>query len=616
MLQIVVLLVMRLLKEWFTPELTSEVAPLPQNCSWKLVRSTSSADTPCQRSLHAVCVSDDFLFLYGGRGPHGSLNDLWKYNIEKQSWSTIHLPANHLKPPSLEGHSLVYHDNFLYVFGGETSFASGNESPLWKFCLNQLRWTKLATDGAEPIGRREHVGMLYDGSIFIHGGYIDLKGPTEELWKYDIRKKSWKLFQFFNTVFPTARYKHSGIIFQDLLWICGGLMGVTDKNETQVWTWDLLSQFWSPIKIRGAPTQLFNHASCLVGDEVFICGGNQESGKTSSKLWRAKLKELSRKRFQNWKVCQFHDKVLPSALCNHCLLALPIKKSSHACVVPDVISDSSFKKKLHSDSVQHNVVQVCGADVKNNITDSSENSVLTSTIAKTVKLSKEKIKMENSSTTSKQASNESLFKTMNARDVSSEECNKSYGDHGNNIVFNSKEDLIKKPGKSEFNDFMVEKRFRYKYEGYVNKSYVDSPNSADDLDVKRFSYNLSSVNQAWKPIKSRRNKYHTTSFIDISGLKAIKDKDCFTIVNSRPNSTVIYSKKDLDDEVTLPSVFYQNAKLLSKLEDDLQKVDSKIVDKPAPRHRSITILLIGGTPKTGYVRLKEPLQMWKCSVGL
>jgi len=36
-----------------------------------------------------------------------------------------------------------------------------------------------------PVGRRGHTAVLYCNSMFIYGGYIDMKGSSAELWQFN-----------------------------------------------------------------------------------------------------------------------------------------------------------------------------------------------------------------------------------------------------------------------------------------------------------------------------------------------------------------------------------------------------------------------------------------------
>ena len=36
-----------------------------------------------------------------------------------------------------------------------------------------------------PVGRRGHTAVLYGNSMYIYGGYIDMKGSSGELWQFN-----------------------------------------------------------------------------------------------------------------------------------------------------------------------------------------------------------------------------------------------------------------------------------------------------------------------------------------------------------------------------------------------------------------------------------------------
>ena len=36
-----------------------------------------------------------------------------------------------------------------------------------------------------PVGRRGHTAVLYGNSMYIYGGYVDMKGSSAELWQFN-----------------------------------------------------------------------------------------------------------------------------------------------------------------------------------------------------------------------------------------------------------------------------------------------------------------------------------------------------------------------------------------------------------------------------------------------
>jgi len=44
----------------------------------------------------------------------------------------------------------------------------------------------VGSDG--PCIRRYHTAVVYNGAMYVYGGYVDIKGSSSELWKYHIGK--------------------------------------------------------------------------------------------------------------------------------------------------------------------------------------------------------------------------------------------------------------------------------------------------------------------------------------------------------------------------------------------------------------------------------------------
>merc|ERR1711991_854877 len=48
-----------------------------------------SQDLPAPRNSQGECVHESKLFIYGGRGPQGRLNDLWCYDMDSRQWECL-----------------------------------------------------------------------------------------------------------------------------------------------------------------------------------------------------------------------------------------------------------------------------------------------------------------------------------------------------------------------------------------------------------------------------------------------------------------------------------------------------------------------------------------------
>lgn len=59
----------------------------------------------------------------------------------------VEVPPQKDSPPRLEGHTMVVYQGRIYIFGGETSFASADESPLWSYNIEESVWSKICSHG-------------------------------------------------------------------------------------------------------------------------------------------------------------------------------------------------------------------------------------------------------------------------------------------------------------------------------------------------------------------------------------------------------------------------------------------------------------------------------------
>ena len=125
----------------------------------------------------------------------------------ENKWELI--PRSGDPPGCLQEHTMVGYRETIYVFGGEVGFSNGVETPLWMFDIKvreakifllvfpiidyhsqSSKWRKFAAPKGvvTPKGRRSHTATVFQDSMYIYGGYQDLKGSTSELWAFHFCK--------------------------------------------------------------------------------------------------------------------------------------------------------------------------------------------------------------------------------------------------------------------------------------------------------------------------------------------------------------------------------------------------------------------------------------------
>lgn len=79
---------------------------------------------PSARNLYAAASSKDAMYVFGGRGRGGALNDLWRF--DGVNWNLMNAEG---APSPRHGSAMVHVDGDLYVFGGQDG--TGDLAELW-----------------------------------------------------------------------------------------------------------------------------------------------------------------------------------------------------------------------------------------------------------------------------------------------------------------------------------------------------------------------------------------------------------------------------------------------------------------------------------------------------
>ncbi|CAG9761028.1 unnamed protein product [Ceutorhynchus assimilis] len=290
---------------------------------------------PSARSKHSATVLGEHVYVLGGRNGNLPLKDFWKYNLVTGKW--YHLKPTGDQLPCLQEHTAVAYKDNIFVFGGEVSFSSSTETPLWVYDVKGNSWKKVKTKKgvATPKGRRGHTSLVHNGSMLIYGGYQDLRGSCGELWAFHFDTESWHLVSVPpnkpSDQFPFPRHKHSAVVHGEAMWIYGGM---TDLNERgDLWKWDFYTKTWTNIKSKLNPGPLHSHACCKMPSSMIIFGG-ERNGQSSNDLWKFNFD------IESW------EKIIISGL-------KPQPRSeSRALIVSELLLKGSSKMSLEAKSVK------------------------------------------------------------------------------------------------------------------------------------------------------------------------------------------------------------------------------------------------------------------------
>ncbi|KAM8967356.1 kelch-like protein 40 [Pelodytes ibericus] len=178
---------------------------------------------PSARCLFGLGESENSIYLIGGKElkeGEQTLDSVLCYDRPSFKWG-----ESDPLPYEVYGHTVVSHDNLVYVIGGK-----GND----KKCLNRVcvynpkkfEWKDLA-----PIktARSLFGATLHKGKIFIAGGVTDT-GLTNTIEVYDIKSNKWEAF----SDFPQERSSLSLVSMEGTLYAIGGFATLENESEELV----------------------------------------------------------------------------------------------------------------------------------------------------------------------------------------------------------------------------------------------------------------------------------------------------------------------------------------------------------------------------------------------
>lgn len=187
------------------------------------------------------------------------------------------------RPACLVNASVTYVGNdMIYAFGGFDQYTDEVYNHVLKLNLAARQWSLVDNYGDIPGVRMGHTSCLWEGDkLLVYGGENEHRIHLSDVVIFDIKTAHWTQPEI-NGPIPRGRARHSAVIHEDKLFICGGMSGsdngVLDDIcflDLKTWTW---SRTW-----RFVPR--YDHATWIWGGKIWISGGMGEEMERTSELW-------------------------------------------------------------------------------------------------------------------------------------------------------------------------------------------------------------------------------------------------------------------------------------------------------------------------------------------
>jgi len=195
-----------------------------------------------------------------------------KAQIRECSWRRIVVPNE--KPAARRHHTGILYEDKLYVFGGALpSKAPTND--FYVFDFGTTKWELVSFKGEPPGPRCGHTAVLYDKKMWIFAGFDNQRTAFNDLHFFDFETKEWKKVEQSgdDLVWPNARYFHSGTLVGDKFYLFGGAISKS-KFLNDVYTFSFDTKKWTAVAPQpGVPDIRAGHLAFEHSNKWFIFGG-------------------------------------------------------------------------------------------------------------------------------------------------------------------------------------------------------------------------------------------------------------------------------------------------------------------------------------------------------
>jgi hypothetical protein len=252
-------------------------------------RKITPERSPAGREDHTWTVGGNgrFAYLFGGRDGNKDFGDLWRYDLEKDTWKKLSPRGN--APQPRFGHSAVWVDGFgVVVFAGQRGVDFFDD--LWAYDPDSDRWTKLPPNGAVPKRRYGSCMVVGpDGRLWISHGFT-FAGRFDDTRAYNLKTRRWA------SIAPDGRRPGERCLHDCFTTADGELVLYGGQDDGAFALGDLWvlgrERTWQRQPDPGPkPRRLY--AVTEAGAHAYVFGGAGEDNRAFDDLWRVDRETLA-----------------------------------------------------------------------------------------------------------------------------------------------------------------------------------------------------------------------------------------------------------------------------------------------------------------------------------
>ena len=214
------------------------------------------------------------------------------YFSPHSQWKKV--TANGSEPAERLGHTAVLLSNeIMAIFGGEKNTALYND--VWTFSFATSEWNAVAPieptcagTGCTflPAARYDHIAFMWQNEMYIHGGLSSSGVILDDMWSFNFTSREWKIQELSEGGLSLLgkRFGHSIAEKDGTFYIFGGYTSEGSTND--FFSLELGGKTVKKLNSTAAISPRFAHSSFTSRDSIYISGGNDENNNQMNGLWK------------------------------------------------------------------------------------------------------------------------------------------------------------------------------------------------------------------------------------------------------------------------------------------------------------------------------------------
>ncbi len=232
----------------------------PQTDSWT---STSTADAPTARALHAAAWTGSRMVIWGGRAFTGAqeerFNSGGRFDPVLNAWSSTNLPS---APGPVAAPTVVWTGDRMIVWGNR---AGGRYDPATDV------WTPVSF-GNTPRPLSFPAAVWTGNLMIVWGGLSETQTVSNLGYRYDPMLGTWNPTSGVSA--PAPRKEHA------FAWTGGRMVVWGGRNASALQSggrYDPVADAWSGMALVGSPSARYSVTAVWIGNRVILWGGKGDS---------------------------------------------------------------------------------------------------------------------------------------------------------------------------------------------------------------------------------------------------------------------------------------------------------------------------------------------------